>query len=73
MHQLLLLSRYLCLFVLTSIGSLYLSNGSFAQEEVSLILSINSNNQFQTIDHFGASDAWSIQFVGLWPDEKRME
>lgn len=71
MHQLLLLSRYLCLFVLTSIGSLYLSNSSFAQEEVSLILSINSNNQFQTIDHFGASDAWSIQFVGLWPDEKK--
>ncbi|WP_245803592.1 glycoside hydrolase [Algoriphagus marinus] len=26
---------------------------------------------FQTIDHFGASDAWSIQFVGNWPDTKR--
>ncbi|MCE7057558.1 xylanase [Algoriphagus sp. AGSA1] len=25
----------------------------------------------QIIEHFGASDAWSTQFVGLWPDEKK--
>lgn len=25
----------------------------------------------QTIEHFGASDAWSCQFVGQWPDAKR--
>lgn len=25
----------------------------------------------QVIEHFGASDAWSGQFVGLWPDQKR--
>lgn len=25
----------------------------------------------QTIEHFGASDAWSCQFAGLWPDAKR--
>ena len=22
----------------------------------------------QTIRHFGASDAWSMQTIGLWPD-----
>lgn len=26
---------------------------------------------FQTIDNFGASDAWSCQFIGNWPDKKR--
>ncbi|MBN3521785.1 glycoside hydrolase family 30 protein [Algoriphagus lutimaris] len=71
MYQLLPLFRHLCLFVLTSIGCLFLSKSSFAQGEESVILTINSNNQFQTIDHFGASDAWSIQFVGLWPDGKK--
>ncbi|MGC3944665.1 MAG: glycoside hydrolase [Chryseolinea sp.] len=25
----------------------------------------------QTIEHFGASDAWSCQYAGLWPDAKR--
>lgn len=26
---------------------------------------------FQTIEGFGASDAWTCQFAGLWPTEKR--
>ena len=25
----------------------------------------------QTMDGFGASDAWSMQFIGLWPQEKQ--
>jgi O-glycosyl hydrolase len=25
----------------------------------------------QTIHHFGASDAWSVETIGLWPSEKR--
>lgn len=28
---------------------------------------INIDKPEQTIQHFGASDAWSMQFVGLWP------
>lgn len=35
--------------------------------EVKIDPSIN----FQTIDNFGASDAWSCQFVGKWPDDKK--
>ncbi|MBP5277201.1 MAG: xylanase, partial [Prevotella sp.] len=27
----------------------------------------------QTIRHFGASDAWSMQFIGLWEDEQEQE
>jgi len=32
---------------------------------------INPEINFQTIDNFGASDAWSCQFVGNWPDEQK--
>ncbi|WP_149244127.1 glycoside hydrolase [Dyadobacter sp. 32] len=34
-------------------------------------LTINPAKTFQSIDHFGASDAWACQFVGAWPDAKR--
>ena len=35
-------------------------------------ISIYPDRQFQTIRNFGASDAWSIQFVGRhWPADKR--
>lgn len=34
-------------------------------------IEIDPSVQFQTIEGFGASDAWSCQFAGLWPDEKR--
>lgn len=27
----------------------------------------------QTIDNFGASDAWSIQYIGHWPEEKQKQ
>jgi len=38
----------------------------------SITLSINFNDQQQEIQSFGASDAWSTQFVGKnWPLEKR--
>jgi len=34
-------------------------------------LNINDATVYQTIEHFGASDAWSCQFVGNWPDAKK--
>lgn len=36
-----------------------------------LTLTINPNKTYQTIDNFGASDAWACQFVGNWPDAKK--
>lgn len=32
---------------------------------------IHLNDRKQTIRSFGASDAWTCQFIGLWPDAKR--
>jgi O-glycosyl hydrolase len=34
-------------------------------------ININLSKTYQTISNFGASDAWSCQFVGNWPDDKR--
>lgn len=36
-----------------------------------LVVTINPDKTYQSIDHFGASDAWACQFVGNWPDAKR--
>jgi O-glycosyl hydrolase len=38
---------------------------------VSTTLTIDPARTYQTIAHFGASDAWSCQFVGQWPDAKK--
>jgi len=35
------------------------------------IIQIDITKRYQTIDNFAASDAWSCQFVGNWPDVKR--
>lgn len=40
-----------------------------APKEISIRL--NPAQTHQTIDNFGASDAWAVQFVGNWPDEKK--
>ena len=31
---------------------------------------IDTKHPQQTIEHFGASDAWSMQNIGLWPEEE---
>lgn len=36
-----------------------------------IIINLNPSQTFQTIDNFGASDAWSCQFVGNWAEEKK--
>lgn len=37
-------------------------------------ISVDLNQEMQTIDGFGASDAWRCQFVGKnWPEEKRKQ
>jgi hypothetical protein len=57
------------------------SGGSMVQKEgktrrarvvVSLDVSINITNRFQTMAGFGASDAWYAHYVGLfWPPAQR--
>ena len=34
-------------------------------------VTVDLNDRKQIIRNFGASDAWSCQFVGQWPDEKK--
>lgn len=36
-----------------------------------ITVSIDLNKTYQTIDNFGASDAWACQFAGNWPEAKR--
>ncbi|TSJ43399.1 xylanase [Mucilaginibacter corticis] len=44
----------------------------FAKAQVKdVVIDIDLSKTYQTIDNFGASDAWECQFVGNWPDAKR--
>jgi O-glycosyl hydrolase len=36
-----------------------------------LTLTVDTNDRRQTIHNFGASDCWTIQYVGRWPAAKR--
>lgn len=44
-----------------------------AQSNLISEIEINDSVIYQTIDNFGASDAWSIQYVGLWPNAKKQQ
>ncbi len=35
------------------------------------VYTVDLNRRFQRMDHFGASDCWTAQSVGLWPDHAR--
>lgn len=53
-------------------GALGLGFSSFAQvQQQPILVKLNPQKTFQTIEHFGGSDAWAAQFVGNWPDAKR--
>ena len=51
---------------------LFLSGLLFSQSKVEQInIEIHPNVAYQTIHNFGASDAWSAQFVGKWSLDKK--
>jgi len=60
-------------FLLASFSSCKANETPAKQTEAEkpLTLTINPGKTFQSIDHFGASDAWACQFVGNWPDAKK--
>lgn len=37
------------------------------------VIRVDAGHVYQTIDNFGASDAWSCQFIGGWPEAKRQQ
>ncbi|MVT12256.1 glycoside hydrolase family 30 protein [Chitinophaga tropicalis] len=42
-----------------------------AGQPAAVHIHIDPARTYQTIDNFSASDAWSAQFVGQWPEEKK--
>ncbi|MEJ6980598.1 glycoside hydrolase family 30 protein [Pedobacter sp. P351] len=48
-----------------------LKNPAAADQVRKVMVSIDLNKGYQTIDNFGASDAWSCQFAGNWPEAKK--
>jgi O-glycosyl hydrolase len=65
------LFRILCILVLLSALNQVQGCGGERSLSGDTILIIDTNIKYQTIHNFGASDAWTGQFVGLWPDSKR--
>lgn len=47
------------------------SCNSNSQRNNSSVIEFDPSRTYQIIDNFAASDAWSCQFVGNWPDEKK--
>jgi O-glycosyl hydrolase len=41
------------------------------QEGKTVVITINPLKTYQRIDNFAASDAWSCQFIGNWPEAKK--
>lgn len=46
-------------------------NDKPAPSEKNITVNIDLSKTYQVIDNFGASDAWSCQFAGNWPDAKK--
>ena len=44
------------------------SLAGIAQKEEPVTVRVDVNKTYQVIDNFGASDAWSCQFAGNWPE-----
>ncbi|MEN2282241.1 glycoside hydrolase [Algoriphagus sp. SE2] len=66
-----LFSKKIFLFLFFFISSSSIRCFSQALVLSDIKIKINLDERFQTIHHFGASDAWSIQFLGNWPNQKR--
>lgn len=49
------------------------SEASTSERNASIRYEVDPKVHYQTIDNFGASDAWSCQFIGNWPEEKRQK
>ncbi len=52
---------------------LFTSMGIMAEVDKATRFTILTQSPEQHIQHFGASDAWSMQFLGLWPEEQQKQ
>jgi O-glycosyl hydrolase len=49
------------------------SSGTDQDNDSIGIITVNINDKKQVIRNFGASDAWTCQYIGNWPDSKRTQ
>ena len=61
----------LIIFLATVLNGCGSSKNQLLTEEAPVNIDIKSEITFQTIHNFGASDAWSCQYVGNWPEEQK--
>lgn len=54
----------------TLLFSLFTTASLFAQQPA-IHFKIETDKSLQIMEHFGASDCWSMQFIGRWPQEKQ--
>jgi len=64
-------SAALAFLFMTSCSENVSGNRDNEPKKVKYKLQIDAATIFQEIDHFGASDAWSGQFIGNWQDQKK--
>lgn len=60
-----------CLLVMLSGCPAALKAGVLLPGDTAVTIQIRPGVIHQTVRHFGASDAWSCQFVGNWPDSQK--
>src|SRR3989337_738852 len=53
------------------LSTIFISHYAHSQDSSEVVIAFDPSKTYQTIDNFGASDAWSCQFVGNWPDAKK--
>jgi O-glycosyl hydrolase len=67
------------LFIFLAVGSLsivfgfkfyFIDENPGSKSDVNRFV-LEPDTIYQTIDNFGASDAWSIQLIGQWPEQKQ--
>ena len=57
-------------FSVVAVATLLLATTAKAQQPIRY--DILTSQPRQHIEHFGASDAWSMQFIGLWPEKQQL-
>jgi len=69
--KLLTLRVFLSAFIIANVSSSCKQEATSEERTEGDIVIIDFADRKQTIEHIGASDAWSCQYAGLWPDAKR--
>lgn len=62
------------IFIFNTISAIELGQGNHAPSKPEVVtFIIQPTIEYQTIDNFSASDGWSMQYIGLWPENKKAQ